>query len=242
MPRTTSTDMWKTAANQTPRSGWAAGGKRDTINAGLAAARDAGKFDILLDTLAVMADPLDSGKWLTNGANYYTSSDGTHISPSGNALLAPHLRSALLSLTVDQNRPDYIAWKNTINWNGADSSPGADANDDGLKNFVAYALDISPVGNATPFLPSALIDQTSPDGPWLAFTYRENATAMDLQITVETSSDLVTWTTASSDGTTTILETADANPDGDGSAILRRLRIKKSGEETHRFARLKVRY
>ncbi|MET0262486.1 MAG: hypothetical protein ABW223_06285 [Rariglobus sp.] len=101
MPRTASTDAWATLASQTPNTGWGAGAKRDLINTGFANALTAGKIDILLDTNAVIAAPSDSTRWLTNGTAKYTTTDGTHVSPAGNALLAVPLRAALLSLTVD---------------------------------------------------------------------------------------------------------------------------------------------
>jgi lysophospholipase L1-like esterase len=105
MPRTSSTDAWSTLAGQTPNTGWNAGGKRDIINAGFATALADGKIDVLLDSLATIAAPSDNTRWLTNGTAKYVTTDGTHISPAGNALLAVALRSALLSLTVDDTTP-----------------------------------------------------------------------------------------------------------------------------------------
>jgi lysophospholipase L1-like esterase len=105
MPRTASTDSWATLAGQTPNSGWAAGGKRDLINAGFATALADGKIDILLDCLAAIAAPSDNTRWLVNGTAKYVTSDGTHVSAAGNARLAIPLRAALLSLTVDDTTP-----------------------------------------------------------------------------------------------------------------------------------------
>jgi lysophospholipase L1-like esterase len=101
MPRTTSTDSWTTLAGQTPVTGWGAGGKRDDINASFAASLAAGKIDALVDSFAAIGDPSDYTRWLTNGTVKYTTTDGTHVSPAGNALLAVPLRAALLSLSVD---------------------------------------------------------------------------------------------------------------------------------------------
>jgi len=243
MPRTASTNNWTDLTGQTPNVGWGAGEKRDTFNTGLATARQAGKFDILLDTLAVMADPADNTRWLTNGTSKYLTTDGTHVGPAGNARLAPHLRDALLSLSVDTNRPDYAAWSATVNWEGRASAPYADANDDGVRNLIAYALDLSPTAplpaNA---LPAAAIDTVTAGGPWTTFTYRENLRTMDIIPIVESSTDMVTWTTVTPDGTNAILETISADVDGDGSAALRRMRLKQNPGETHRFMRLRVRY
>jgi len=243
MPRTTSTSQWSNLADQTPNTGWGTGQNRDLINAGLIAARDAGKVDVILDTLAVLGDPTDPSRWLSNGTNKYVTSDGTHVSPGGNALLAPHLRSALLSLSVDTNRPDYTAWSSTIGWQGNDSSPSADPNDDGVTNLLAYALDFPPLGPVPPgALPAAAIDSDTAGGPWLTLTYRENLRSIDIIPIVESSPDMITWTPALPDGVDTVLETVSADVDSDGSAALRRMRLKQSPEETHRFMRLRVRY
>lgn len=238
MPRTTSTAQWNTLADQTPNAGWGAGEKRDILNAGLVAAKNAGKIDVLLDTLAVMGDPTDNTRWLTNGANKYLTSDGTHISPTGNARLAPYLRAALLSLSVDDT---YTIWSKSIDWNGADSTPGADPNQDGVTNLLAYALGLSPLDAIAPgALPSAKFDTTTANGPWLTFDYRENSRAKDVTFTVQTSPDLETWTNATPDGTTIIAETASADADGNGRVSIRRLRLKPSADETRRFVRLRT--
>lgn len=237
MPRTTSTDSWATLANQTPNTGWESGGKRDTINAGLQSALAAGKIDILLDTLAILADPTDPNRWLTNGTGKYTAADGTHLSPTGNALLAPPLRAALLSLTVD----DYAAWSARIAWGAADPAPDADPNADGVNNLLAYALDLPPLSIASPAdLPRADLDTTTPGGPWLTFVYRENTCASDLARRVQTSVDLTEWTDLAPDGVTAVAEIAHPDPDGDGSAVLHRMRLKLDPDEPRRFFCLRV--
>jgi lysophospholipase L1-like esterase len=101
MPRTSSNDNWSTLAGQTPLPNWGAGGKRDSINDNFATDLADGKIDILLDTHAAIAAPSDNTRWITNGTAKYTTTDGAHVSPAGNALLAVPLRAALLSLTVD---------------------------------------------------------------------------------------------------------------------------------------------
>lgn len=108
MPRTTSIDNWATLAGQTPRNGWGAGGNRDLLNAGFATALANGTIDILVDTLATLADPADPNRWRTNGTPKYVNTDEAHVSPAGNALLAVPLRAALLSLTVDAPPPSEV--------------------------------------------------------------------------------------------------------------------------------------
>ena len=237
MPRTTSTDLWATPANQTPNTGWEADGKRDAINAGLQTALAGGRIDFLLDTLAVLGDPADPSRWLTNGTGKYTTADGTHLSPSGNALLAPHLRAALLSLSVD----NYSAWSDGTVWDGADSAPGADPNGDGVKNLMAYALDLPPLVPASPEnLPRADLDMAIPDEPWLALTYRQNSMASDIRYTVETSTGLSTWQEVLIDGVNAIQEAVEPDPDGDGSAILKRVKVKLANSGTKCFLRLHI--
>ena len=50
--------------------------------------------------------------------------------------------------------PDpYLVWNNSINWNGMDSSPGADPDKDGLANLLEYGLGGNPVLSGTSVLP-----------------------------------------------------------------------------------------
>jgi len=239
MPRTDSTNKWSDLTGQTPKPGWGAGEKRDIFNNSLIAAGQAGKFDLLLDTLAVLADPADRNRWRTNGSPNYTAADDAHVSKSGNELLAPHLRTALLSLTVD--RGDYASWAGDVDWQGQDPTPGGDADGDGVKNIISYVLDAPPVGSATlGSLPTGTLDTTTAGGPWHVFTFRENLEATDIIAGVESSPDLAAWTPVAPDGITAILETISANVDGDGTAALRRIRLKQDPESPHRFMRLKV--
>jgi lysophospholipase L1-like esterase len=241
MPRTSSTDSWATLANQTPNSGWETGGKRDTINAGFQTALANRKIDILLDTLAVVGDPTDRNRWRTNGTAKYVNVDDAHVSPAGNALLAPHLRAALLSLTVDPAPPGYAAWSAATAWGGADSSAGADPNADGISNLLAYALDVSPINPVAPGdRPSAIQDTATPDGPWLALTYRQKSTATDLIYQVQSSPDLGAWSALVIDGVNAVAEVVNPDPDGDGSAVLRRVRVKQTAGGALRFLRLNV--
>lgn len=239
MPRTDSTNNWSDLAGQTPKPGWGAGGKRDDFNNSLIAAGQAGKFDLLLDTLDVLADPADRNRWRTNGAPNYTAADDAHVSRSGNQLLAPHLRNALLSLTVD--RGDYASWAGGTDWQGQDPTPGGDADGDGVKNLISYALDVPPVGSAAlGEMPTCTLDTTTPGGPWHVLTFRENLEARDITVVLESSPDLATWTPVVPDGTTAILETIAPNVDGDGTAALRRIRLKQDPVNPHRFMRLRV--
>jgi hypothetical protein len=63
---------------------------------------------------------------------------------------------------------------------------------------------------------------------------------MDLTYGVQTSTDLVNWSSITSNQTTVISAIADSNPDGDGTSELLRMRIKTSPTESKRFLRLRV--
>ena len=97
-------------------------------------------------------------------------------------------------------------------WSGG-AAPDADSNGDGVPNAIAWALGAtSPLSNARNLLPTW--DPTS-DPDYLVFTFdRSDAVAADphTDLTVESSSDLVTWTTAVHDGDSVIIEVTDATP------------------------------
>lgn len=241
MPRTISTDSWATLANQTPNTGWEAGGKRDNVNAGLQTALSAGKIDILFDSLSVLADPSDFNRWLTNNTSQYVTTDGTHISPAGNALLAPNLRTALLSLVVDPAQTStYEGWSSSINWAGADSSILADPNQDGVPNLLCYAFGISPLVAA----PAGKLPTAAKSGDsgqtWLTFSYRELSGPHDLVYQPVSSPDLSAWTTVVPNATSIIREIVDPDPDGDGKSTLVRLRINTAAHPDARFVRLVI--
>lgn len=241
MPRTTSTDSWATLAGQTPNNNWGVGGSRDTINAGFQTALANGKIDILLDALAILGDPTDPGRWLTNGTSKYTTSDGTHVSPTGNALLAVPLRAALLSLTVDPpQESSFLDWSEGIEWNGEDPSPLADPNDDGVANLLCYAFGISPLATAPAGkLPAAtILDEAGQD--WLSLTYREIAGPSDLTYQIVGSSDLSAWTPVTPNATTILRAIADPDPDGDGKTTLVRVRINTAAHPATKFLRLQT--
>ena len=238
LPRTQSpSGNWLSLADQVPNSGWGAGGARDQLNANLATALTNGQIDVLVDTLVTVSDPGDNHYWLTNGTSKYTTPDGTHPSPTGHAFVAQALRAALLAVPVD----DYYSWAAKIAWNGANSSPTADPNGDGLSNLLAYAFDVSPLTTSVPeLLPFPKYDNATPNGPWVTLTFRQNARAADLTYTVEATNDLVQWTDLVPNGQTVVDEVVDPDPDGDGSAILKRVRIKLTADQNKEFLRLEV--
>ena len=134
----------------------------------------------------------------------------------------------------------YFNWQQSFAWSASTSQPDADPNLNGVPNLLEYALDLNPLDQTPPALPVVAWDASTPDGPWLAFTYRRNKSAMDLTYGVQTSTDLVNWSSITPNGTTVISEIANSNPDADGSSELLRIRIKISPTESKRFLRLRV--
>ena len=134
----------------------------------------------------------------------------------------------------------YAAWLSQYFWYGADTSLTADPNQNGVSNLLEYALDLNPLSQNPPTLPFVAWDTNTTDGPWLTFTYRRNKSAMDLTYGVQTSTDLITWSSIIPNQTSLVSEVANSNPDGDGTSELLRIRIKTSPTESKRFVRLNV--
>ena len=243
LPRTDTTNEWRTKEGQTPNTGWGAGGKRDTMNDFFYASQSSGNVDVVVNILDTVADPTDNHYWMTNGAPELYNTDSTHLDNTGNAACAPVLRAALLSLNVDTNVDTYAQWTNRVAWGAADSSPGAAPNHDGLSNIEAYAHDLSPldaVGGTN--LPSLAVDVTSTNGPWMVYTYRRNATAGDMSYRFFTSEDLMNapWLSLFVNSLDVVEELVDANPDGDGSAQLVKLKVKVPPSLAGKFLMLDV--
>lgn len=99
-PKTTSTDSWATAANQTVTAEYDTAGKRGQFNAWLLTQVDAGNLDGVIDVNAAVADPANPDKWLTNGTANYLTADGLHPSTSGHVLMAAVLNAAVATWTV----------------------------------------------------------------------------------------------------------------------------------------------
>jgi lysophospholipase L1-like esterase len=134
----------------------------------------------------------------------------------------------------------YGTWQSGIQWDGKDGGANADPNHNGLSNLMEYAMDLDPVGiSGTEKLPTVHMDSTIPGGPWLTYTFRWNKNAGDLTRSYLNSPNLREWPPLTVDGSTVIEELADPNPDGDGSAELRRLRVKV-GTIPARFLRLRI--
>lgn len=244
MPRTQSTSKdWLSLEDQTPNNGWGDGEARDQLNAYLDTALSEGLIDVLIDTLTPLADPTDNHYWLTNGTVDYTTGDGTHPNATGHALATPVLRAALESLAATLTPASYSQWASDLDWGNADSSPSADPNLDGITNLMAYALDLNPLAAASyQERPSVGTHTDASNNRWLSLVFRENQSAPDLQYQVMSSTDLREgfWSIVSADGVSALVETIDADPDGDGSCALKQWSVKLLPGEQQRFVRLAV--
>lgn len=138
----------------------------------------------------------------------------------------------------------YSTWTNGIAWAGSDSSPGADPNSDRVKNLMAYAMDLpalsTPTSSLLPSCKAVPADATNSAG--LAYTYRVNAKASDIDFHITTATNLCagSWASLDASGITSSVETVNADIDGDGSARLMQTRISSSGFDSARFLRLEA--
>ncbi len=110
-----------------------------------------------------------------------------------------------------------------------------DSDGDGINNLLEYALDLDPNTNDHSGLPS-VATESGVGIDYLTLTYRKNLDAPDLTWSFEASTTLAvdSWIAASVESDTLV----DPDPDGDGSAELRKARVIISG--TKQFLRLKV--
>jgi lysophospholipase L1-like esterase len=250
MPRTTSpsTYFWS-MEDQTVNTGWGDAdsgdsGKRDALNDGFETALAADSIDLIVDTLTPIADTSDDHYWLSNGTDDYMTSDGTHPSAAAYTILGEVLREALLTLSVtdDQATESYSDWADAFDWGEQDPSQDADPNQDGISNALAYALDLSPLESVPATnKPYIQYDSDTADGPWLNYVFRYNAQASEVEFNYLSTNDLLgTWSTLSVDNVDVFEETLDNDPDGDGSALLKQLRIKVDSEQTQGFIKLEV--
>jgi len=134
----------------------------------------------------------------------------------------------------------YFDWQQSFTWSASASLPSADPNQNGVSNLLEYALDLNPLSQTPPTLPSVGWNKITPDGPWLTFTYRHNLKADDLTYEILSSEDLQTWSVLNVDEVSTFSETVDANPDGDASCELLRIRTLVDPSLNKLFLRLRV--
>lgn len=100
VPRTTSTDSWATAVNQTPVAGYELNGVRDQFNAWLPTIVGQGLLDGVIDVATPCQDPSNKSLWVTTGAANYPTTDGTHPTTALNILMAAVLTPIAQNFTT----------------------------------------------------------------------------------------------------------------------------------------------
>jgi hypothetical protein len=121
----------------------------------------------------------------------------------------------------------YPIWQQFFLWDrpGTDNLPQANPDGDRFNNWLEYILDLHPrkADPAQAFSSSILQIEGH---PWFAWTFRQNAHLTDAHLWLEHSQDLRNWTAPPPDTPGLVDEILDPDPDSDGTAILRRLRIR----------------
>lgn len=103
-------------------------------------------------------------------------------------------------------------------------NPNGDDNGDGISNLVQYAL-----AGATPFQ----LPVVSNDGSFLMLTFRRNLAADDTTVTVQRSTDLVTWNSVD------VVYDSEAH-NGDGTATYVWRSTRQLGAAAREFLRLRI--
>ena len=117
----------------------------------------------------------------------------------------------------------------------SESGPGDDPDGDGLDNFAEFALGTPPLSGANGIpLPSASIASIG-DDRYLVLEFTRQPGERELRFTLESSSDLATWTNSAIEVGTPI-----TNPDGSLTSKLRDLTPFDSATGERRFLRLKI--
>lgn len=99
--------------------------------------------------------------------------------------------SVVVTITDDDSAPaGYAAWSAGVAWNGADSSPSADPDGDGIANLLEYALATQPVSASEGVNALPVVSRLEDGRLSLSF---DRAQA-DLVYIVQASSDLKAWT------------------------------------------------
>lgn len=86
----------------------------------------------------------------------------------------------------------YDTFRAMVDWNGRDSSEGADADADGLQNLLEFAFGSDPMNPASRSSLGIGLLQNSPGGS-IELDYHENLDAVDLSYGLEFSVDLRDW-------------------------------------------------
>ena len=174
------------------------------------------------------------------GENYFSRHYLSNNSPDYSDTNTAVFFNPPFSITPLRSPSTYLDWQTAQSWSTPSNLPEADPNKNGVPNLLEYALDLNPLSQSPPALPLVGWDTNTPDGPWLTFTYRHNLKAQDLSYEILVSEDLQTWSALNVDEISTFFETVEANPDGDGSSELLRIRTLADPSLSKLFLRLRV--
>ena len=174
------------------------------------------------------------------GENYFSRHYLSNNSPDYSDTNTAVFFNPPFSITPLRSPSTYLDWQTAQSWSTPSNLPEADPNKNGVPNLLEYALDLNPLSQSPPALPLVGWDTNTPDGPWLTFTYRHNLKAQDLSYEILVSEDLQTWSALNVDEISTFFETVEANPDGDGSSELLRIRTLPNPGSNKLFLRLRV--
>ena len=174
------------------------------------------------------------------GENYFSRHYLTNNSPDYSDTNTAVFFNPPFSITPLRSPSTYLDWQTAQSWSTPSNLPEADPNKNGVPNLLEYALDLNPLSQSPPTLPVVGWDMNTPDGPWLTFTYRHNLMAQDLTYEILSSEDLQTWSVLNVDEISTFSDILDANPDGDGSSELIRIRTLTDPALNKFFLRLRV--
>ncbi|MCE9610692.1 MAG: M36 family metallopeptidase [Chthoniobacter sp.] len=134
----------------------------------------------------------------------------------------------LATLTTDFDHdglPDLWEIQNGLGYDSAtgNSGPLGDLSGNGVSNLLKYALNLDPLSPALIGLPTATIEVNPADSArYLTFRYRRLLAPGSLQYQIETTSDLLDWTTTAAD----FEELAPVVPNADGLTETVTIRVK----------------
>ncbi len=170
------------------------------------------------------------------------SLDGFTPTANGEITRAEYLQ-ALLEHTFDDADLDKLpdAWERQHYSSIFEVESGDDFDQDGIVERLEMAMDLNPLSpdSTFPFPPEVTQDGV---GRWFELIFRETTQMGESIIRLQQSPDLMSnsWEDVPVDGTTLLKETVDADPDGDGSAILFKYRVKLDMSAAQCFFRILV--
>lgn len=233
-----SLSAWRTASGQEMDGGSPVGIQADPLlkNPGAGTAlSDPSLLTTLIDyELHVGSPAVDAGVDLTAMGIDAGSQDyfGNSI-PVSHFDIGAHERASVHPLY-------YSEWQYTINWPAAaDESPTGDVDGDGLSNLAEYALGGNPLSGIQANAAESVLSSDGSD-QWFGLKFRRSKVARDLNIVMNSSTNLQSWDPVNVDGFNTIETVLDADPNGDGSMELVEIKTKAPVDEDRFFLRLAI--